>query len=157
MLHNFHPKNVDLSKVFLKPKNEYEVLQNYKLLSGSFVKLGWKKFEAERYSKRREKDYLSLAQVLRKVLSTRSIKEGLLQGHLDTTLEEFRSEEEPRTAPHHNQLRALRILRLEKTKKDLLARLTRLQLLLADDDPDRSLPALHVALLAIVDGADTPN
>ena len=45
VLHNFHPKSVDLSKVYLKPKNEYEVLQNYKLLAGSFAKLGWKKFD----------------------------------------------------------------------------------------------------------------
>jgi hypothetical protein len=65
---------VDLSKVYLKPKNEYEVLQNYKQLSGCFIKLGWKKFDPERYSKRKEKDYLSLAQILRKILSTRSIK-----------------------------------------------------------------------------------
>jgi hypothetical protein len=44
---------VDLSKVYLKPKNEYEVLQNYKLLSSCFSKLGWKKFDPERYSKRK--------------------------------------------------------------------------------------------------------
>lgn len=44
VLHNFHPKTVDLPKVYLKPKSEYEILQNYKLLSNCFIRLGWKKF-----------------------------------------------------------------------------------------------------------------
>lgn len=74
ILHYYHPKNVEISKSYLKPKNEFEVLQNYKLLANCFAKLGWKKLDPERYSKKKEKDYLSLAQTLRKILSSRSIK-----------------------------------------------------------------------------------
>ena len=51
VLHNFHPKVVTLSKINHKPKNEYEVLQNYKHLLNCFSKIGWKKFDPDRYSK----------------------------------------------------------------------------------------------------------
>lgn len=103
---------MDLSKVYLKPKNEYEVLQNYKLLSVCFVKLGWKKFDPERFSKRKERDYLSLAQTLRKVLSTRSIKQSTLQNNLDTTLEEFKGEEDAPKNSVEGHVRTARIMRL---------------------------------------------
>ena len=93
ILHNYHPKNVDLSKLYIRPKNQYEVLQNYKLLAQCFAKLGWKKLDPERYSKKKEKDYLSLAQTLRKILSSRSIKQSRLQSNLDVTLEQFKTEQ----------------------------------------------------------------
>lgn len=50
-------------------------MQNYKILSRAFGKLGWKKFDPERYSKKKEKDYLALAQYLKKILSNRILKE----------------------------------------------------------------------------------
>ena len=77
---------MDLSKADIKPKNEYEVLQNYKHLVNCFSKVGWKKFDPERYAKKKEKDYLSLAQTLKKILSLRSLKESRLQSNLDVTL-----------------------------------------------------------------------
>lgn len=70
---------------------------------------------------------MSLAQVLRKILSTRSIKESMLQNNLDTTLEEFKSEEDVKGVTLENQGRSLRIIRLEKIKKELLGKILRVQ------------------------------
>ena len=59
-----------------------------------FNKIGWKKFDPERYAKKKEKDYLSLAQTMKKIFSSRNIQESRLQSNLDVTLEEFREEDE---------------------------------------------------------------
>ena len=72
------------------------MLQNYKYLVNCFNKIGWKKFDPERYAKKKEKDYLSLAQTMKKILSSRNIQESRLQSNLDVTLEEFREEGEGR-------------------------------------------------------------
>jgi hypothetical protein len=126
VLQNFHHKTVDLSKAYIKPKNEYEVLQNYKHLLACFGKIGWKKFDPERYAKRKEKDYLSLAQTLKKILSSRSIRESRLQSSIGATLEEFGGDGELEGSGQDYAINA-NIARLEKTKKELLSKIGRVQ------------------------------
>jgi hypothetical protein len=53
LIHSYHPKSVDLSKAYIKPKNDYEVLQNFKCLVQAFSKLGWKRFDPDRYTKQK--------------------------------------------------------------------------------------------------------
>lgn len=57
-------------------RNEYMVLQNYKLLARAFNKLGWRKFDPERYVKKKEKDYIALAEFLRKTLTSHALNDS---------------------------------------------------------------------------------
>lgn len=69
-IHRYHPKYVELSKVYIKPKNNFEVLQNYKQLSNCFHNLGWKRFEAEKYAKQHDKDCFAIGSFIMKSLSS---------------------------------------------------------------------------------------
>lgn len=53
----------------MNPKDDYEILQNFKQLSSAFGKLGWKKFDPEKFRKRKDKELGLMAQYLRKILS----------------------------------------------------------------------------------------
>jgi hypothetical protein len=53
----------------MNPKDEYEVLQNFKQLSYAFNKLGWKKFDPEKFRKRKNKDLVVMAQYLKRIFS----------------------------------------------------------------------------------------
>ncbi len=53
----------------MKPKDDYEILQNYKHLLSAFVKLGWKKFDPEKFRKRKDKDLVVMTQFLKNILS----------------------------------------------------------------------------------------
>jgi hypothetical protein len=57
-IHIHYPKYVDLTKIYLKPKNSFEVLQNYKQLMTIFTQLGWKRIDPEKYVKQQDKDCL---------------------------------------------------------------------------------------------------
>lgn len=68
-IHIYHQKYVDLSKTYVKPKNNFEVLQNYKQLMNCFQALRWKKFEPEKYAKQQDKDCLAIAKYIMKTLT----------------------------------------------------------------------------------------
>lgn len=77
---------------------------------------------------------MSLAQVLRRILSSRAIKESLHASNLDATLEEFRTleevppnQQEKNPSPPVLQQRSVRVMRLEAQKKELLGKITRVQ------------------------------
>jgi hypothetical protein len=53
----------------MNPKDDYEILQNFKQLSYAFSKLGWKKFDPEKFRKRKDKELVSMAQYLKRILS----------------------------------------------------------------------------------------
>lgn len=69
LIHAYHPKAVDLTKIYFKPKNHFEILQNYKLLLGAFGKLGWKKFDPQKYAIQKDKENLQMANYIKKTLT----------------------------------------------------------------------------------------
>ncbi len=60
---------MDLTKIYLRPKNSFEVLQNYKQLMSIFSQLGWKRIDPEKYVKQQDKDCLEIANfIIKKIL-----------------------------------------------------------------------------------------
>lgn len=68
-MHIHYPKYVNLSKVYIKPKNSFEVIQNYRQLLNTFSNLGWKKIEPDKYVKQQDRDCLDLANFIIKKLT----------------------------------------------------------------------------------------
>jgi hypothetical protein len=64
----YYPKKVDLTKTYMKPKDDFEILQNYKQLLSAFIKLGCNKFDPEKFRKRKDKDLIQFAEYLKKFL-----------------------------------------------------------------------------------------
>jgi hypothetical protein len=84
----------------------------------------------------------------------------MLQNNLDTTLEEFKNEDEVRGPPQDNQARNMRIMRLEKAKKELLAKIMRVQEeLMKEDGPEDKEATLRLqnSIISIIEGRDHPN
>lgn len=65
----YFPKHVNLTKVYLRPKNSFEVIQNFRQLLNTFTLLGWKKIDPEKYVKQQDKDCLDIANFIIKKLN----------------------------------------------------------------------------------------
>lgn len=67
-MHVYFPKYVDLSKIYIKPKNSFEVMQNYRQLFNIFGQLGWKKMDPEKYVKQQDKDCIDISNMIMRKL-----------------------------------------------------------------------------------------